>query len=71
MIWGEKNLTESAQKILEALTSSDAQVPPDEMCRSIYRPSTIYSTGLRRAAGMDCQPPEPFASTPHFTRRYR
>ena len=34
MIWGERNLTGSPVKILEALTSPDSQVPPDEMCRS-------------------------------------
>jgi len=34
MIWGERKLTESPLKILEALTGSDAQVPPDNMCRS-------------------------------------
>jgi hypothetical protein len=32
MIWGERNLTESPVKILEALTNPDSQVPPDEMC---------------------------------------
>jgi hypothetical protein len=34
LIWGERNLTESPLKILQALTSPDAQVPADEMCRS-------------------------------------
>ena len=38
MIWGERNLTESPLKVLEALTGADAQVPPDDMCRSSTAP---------------------------------
>jgi TonB family protein len=38
MIWGERNLTESPVKVLEALTGADAQVPPDDMCRSSTGP---------------------------------
>jgi TonB family protein len=38
MIWGERNLTESPLKILDGLTSSDAQVPADDMCRSSTAP---------------------------------
>jgi TonB family protein len=35
MIWGERNLTESALKFLEALTNT---VPPDDICRSSTAP---------------------------------
>ena len=42
MIWGERNLTASPLKVLDALTGSDAQVPPDEMCRS-HQPSSFSS----------------------------
>jgi TonB family protein len=38
MIWGERNLTESALKFLDALTGADSQVPADDMCRSSTAP---------------------------------
>ena len=38
MIWGERNLTASPLKIIQAITDPDAQVPPDEMCRSSTGP---------------------------------
>jgi TonB family protein len=57
MIWGERNLTESPVKILEALTSPDSQVPPDEMCRS--------STGRPRFYfGIDITSPGPPTPVP-------
>ena len=57
MIWGERNLTESPLKLLEALTRPDTQVPPDEMCRS--------STGRQRFdLGIEITSPGPPTPVP-------